>query len=253
MPIGLASLGSIWTATIVFEALTGFAILSFGLVGLLVILGDECFAIWINAWWDGCFSGYCIAEVPEMLVLKRLLIVSLFILVLAAGVVVVLGPERLHPVSLLVTHPSPGLATVPSTGQGVHGYVSIGPLSPLCSIVPNLGKVSDDVRSIEVVARLSSGENVRTTVEWMSHLTCDYSSMDSGRVAPGPAAVGTYNLSLVPGEYMLTLSVCELSIHPLGCGVLPEPATVSQGSFLGLTWLLILACVRTGFPASFFD
>src|SRR3989442_8777755 len=78
---------------------------------------------------------------------RRVVIVSLALIVLASGFVVVLGPARFHPPGLnAVGRPSPALPTTPLIGQGVRGYASIGPLFPLCTVVGDLGPVHSGKR-----------------------------------------------------------------------------------------------------------
>ena len=159
---------------------------------------------------------------------RRVVIVSLALIVLASGFVVVLGPARFHPPGLnAVGRPSPARPTTPLIGQGVRGYASIGPLFPLCTVVGDLGPVPDNIRSVHVIVITSSGERILSQIDWMPSMTCNFVSARPARIAPGPAAVGTFSVNLAPGSYSITLSNCDSSRQALGCRGLPMVVLVS--------------------------
>jgi len=168
-------------------------------------------------------------------VLRPVLIVSLALIVLASGFVVVLGPARFHPPAFnAVGRPSPPLPTTPVIGQGVHGYASIGPLFPLCTVVGVLGPVPDNIKSVHVIVITSSGERILSQIDWMPSMTCNFVSARPARIAPGPAAVGTFSVNLAPGNYGVTMSNCDSIGQALGCGGLPATVVVSSGVYARL-------------------
>ena len=166
---------------------------------------------------------------------RRVLVLSCVLIVLASGFVVVLGPARLHPPALNAAgHPSPAPPTAPPTGQGVRGYASIGPLFPLCTVVGDLGPVPDNVKTVQVIVIASSGDRILSQVDWMPSLTCNFVSSRPARIAPGPAAVGTFSVNLAPGSYSITLSNCDLSSRALGCRGLPMAVVISSSEYARL-------------------
>jgi len=168
-------------------------------------------------------------------VLRRVIIVSFALIVLASGFVVALGPARLHPPALNAGgRPSPALPTTPPTGQGIRGYASIGPLFPLCTVVGNLGPVPDTIMTVHVIVITASGERILSQIDWMPSITCSFVSARPVRIAPGPAAVGTFNVNLAPGSYGVTLSNCDSIGQALGCGGLPITVVVSSGVYARL-------------------
>jgi len=176
------------------------------------------------------------AEKP---VLRPVLIVSLALIVLASGFVVVLGPARFHPPAFnAVGRPSPPLPTTPVIGQGVHGYASIGPLFPLCTVVGVLGPVPDNIKSVHVIVITSSGERILSQIDWMPSMTCNFVSARPARIAPGPAAVGTFSVNLAPGNYGVTMSNCDSIGQALGCEVFLQQLSFPRGSMLDLILLL---------------
>src|SRR2546425_11771841 len=100
-------------------------------------------------------------------------------------------------------------------------------------VVGDLGPVPDNTRSVHVIVITSSGERILSQIDWMPSMTCNFMSARPARIAPGPAAVGAFSVSLAPGSYGVTLSNCDLIGQALGCG-LPITVVVSSGVYARL-------------------
>ena len=97
----------------------------------------------------------------------------------------------------------------------------------LALIVGDLGPVPDNIKSVNVIVITASGERILSQIDWMPSMTCNFVSARPARIAPGPAAVGTFSVNLAPGSYSITLSNCDSSRQALGCRGLPMVVLVS--------------------------
>lgn len=162
----------------------------------------------------------------------RAILVSIVLLTVAGGTVYILGPGRFQAVSLSVVHnSSPGLPVIPSSGQGIYGYISIGPVSPLCS--NSNPPVPSTILSVLLVVRShSDGVSSNHEVNWMQSTTCNFLGISATKTAPGPAALGTFRVDLPASTYDLTLSTCSSSPNQPGCRQMPIIVTVPSWSYV---------------------
>ncbi len=106
------------------------------------------------------------------------------------------------------------------------------------TFVGDLGPVPGNIKSVNVIVITASGERILSQIDWMPSMTCNFVSARPARIAPGPAAVGTFSVNLAPGSYSITLSNCDSSRQALGCRGLPWSFLFPLASMLGLIFRL---------------
>ncbi len=116
---------------------------------------------------------------------------------------------------------------------GINGSVSIGPISPICSVVESTGPTPLYYNQIQVIVTPSSGLALTVPVNWA--------------VVGGCWASGTFKIGLNPGVYSVTVTSCArptLSIsQPIGFGCSDLPRTVIVESS---AWIQIDIAIGTG-------
>jgi hypothetical protein len=118
-----------------------------------------------------------------------MLSVSVFVVVPSADVLTSMAIAGGRPVSGDSSSPDPVIET------GIIGNISIANIQPVCMIPQSgTGIVPSPSTSTEVVVTSLTGERTSIPVDWFIHFGC--------------ALEGSFQATLVPGTYSLTLSYC---------------------------------------------
>ena len=120
--------------------------------------------------------------------------------------------------------------------SGIDGTVTIGPVSPVCSVLKSTTPAPSYYEQIQVIVTLSSGLSLTVPVNWVLVSYC--------------WVHGTFKIALNPGEYSLTMTSCTqvyaLVYQPYqpygyGCSNLPRTVMVESGA-----WTQVDISIDTG-------